>query len=140
MDTMTNGSRWNVGRPRTMHKNNWFFSDYYLGDQSILGTCCLLALCFINASDQTPNLEINAYFIIFSLKPTIIHNWFNRNESLTINKSQLLTLRRWIIELSESVLTEPSSRPLFDVSPTEANIFIITEATWSKRASVTFLN
>lgn len=38
--------------------------DYYFSDQSILGTC-LLAMCFINALYLTPNLEINAYFIIF---------------------------------------------------------------------------
>lgn len=38
--------------------------DYHFSDQSILGTC-LRAMCFINALYLTPNLEINAYFIIF---------------------------------------------------------------------------
>lgn len=65
---MTNESRWKVRWYIAIHKNNWFFSDYCLGDQSVLGTCCLLALCFINDPNQTSSLEINAYFIIFPWK------------------------------------------------------------------------
>lgn len=57
--------KWNVKILATYTKIIDFSpSDYYFSDQSILGTC-LLAMCFINALYLTPNLEINAYFIIF---------------------------------------------------------------------------
>lgn len=57
--------KWSIKILATYTKNHWLFpSDYYFSNQSILGTC-LLAMCFINALYLTPNLEINAYFIIF---------------------------------------------------------------------------
>lgn len=57
--------KWNVKILTTYTKPIDFFPlDSYFSDQSVLGTC-LLAMCFINAPFLTPNLEINAYFIIF---------------------------------------------------------------------------
>lgn len=75
------------------------FSDYYLGDQSVWGPSCLLTLDFINAPISDTQFGNQCLLHHFSLKDPIIHNWFNRNERLTINETQLLTLLRWIIEL-----------------------------------------
>ena len=57
--------KWNV-KILTLYTESIDFSplDYYFSDQRVLGTC-LLAVCFINTLFLTPNLEINAYFIIF---------------------------------------------------------------------------
>lgn len=103
MDTMTNESRWNVRRPNAIHKNHWFFSDYRLGDQSVLGTCCLLALCFINAPDQTSNLETNAYFIIFLWKLLLFTIDLTEMKGLPLTRAswwhfedELLNFWKWI--------------------------------------------
>lgn len=94
-----NGDRWNVNRSSTIHKNHWFalITTQMIRVYEVLVACLLWI--FINASISDIQFGNQCLLHHFSLKDPIIHNWFNRNERLTINKTQLLTLLRWIIEL-----------------------------------------
>lgn len=140
IDTMINGGGQNIRKRSTIHKNHWFFSDYYLGDQSVLGTCCLLVLCFINVSDQTHNLEINAYFIIFLWKLLLFTIDLTEMKGLPLTRAscwhfedELLNFWKWI---NWTII-----KTVVWCLSTEASIHTITEFTEAKLAFlVTFLN
>lgn len=100
-------------------------SDYYFRDQCVLGTC-LLAVCFINALFLTPNLEINAYSIIFLQGVLLFTIDLTGMKGLPLTRpccwhftDELLNFKNWI----NLTIAKTDGLMIFC---TKSNVFIIT--------------
>lgn len=118
--------KWNVKILTTYTKPIDFFPlDYYFSDQSVLETC-LLAMCFINALFLTPNLEINAYSIIFLQGVLLFTIDLTGMKGLPLTRpccwhftDELLNFKKWI----NLTIAKTDGLMIFC---TTSNVFIIT--------------